>query len=609
MSTNQTTLERQAGKGTQTGFSLDDAFSDGDDHDEALEFSSAAIRKHLAEQQRWNPQESHDEDQATESSEMNEHDTSISTFYLDGSTCDSKSDSASASHVSQPIELDLPHDLSNIPLSEDPEHQEQVNDHAGVSDEERHVTEEPAYPVIRIDVSKPASSRVTTENGDIAAFSGENRQSFDIHGGDEPAVSRPMSPASELPTIPPSSSLPTAPVSAPSPHSHRSSRSAGPTMFQKVMSKTRPHFLPPKSQQEDRKHLADWEKMMKQSRAAEENRRKTLQERRLARELRIEKSIHVWEKEILPDWRVVYRDPGLRQLWWNGIPTKLRASMWERATGNALALSKDNYSSCLSRAKRALSSGVFPSETLQAIEEDISITLPTLHVFHPETGPLYQDLKDMLCAWVVSRADEGLGYTRGSSRIAAMILVNMSAPQGFVVMRNLLERHCMRSFYGGTSTKEDVEAYYRRIFDTLLADSMPKIYFNFKQHQISPAVYLPDWLVPLFLDHLPFEACARIWDVVLLEGDSFLFRAALATLAILEPRLFFPDRQELLDLLKGENKAAIEVARRDGVALDGAKYEIYGLDEEALWERIDSMEDWWRETTWRRLTQRELPDL
>jgi hypothetical protein len=268
MSTNQTTLERQAGKGTQTGFSLDDAFSDGDDHDEALEFSSAAIRKHLAEQQRWNPQESHDEDQATESSEMNEHDTSISTFYLDGSTCDSKSDSASASHVSQPIELDLPHDLSNIPLSEDPEHQEQVNDHAGVSDEERHVTEEPAYPVIRIDVSKPASSRVTTENGDIAAFSGENRQSFDIHGGDEPAVSRPMSPASELPTIPPSSSLPTAPVSAPSPHSHRSSRSAGPTMFQKVMSKTRPHFLPPKSQQEDRKHLADWEKMMKQSRAA-----------------------------------------------------------------------------------------------------------------------------------------------------------------------------------------------------------------------------------------------------------------------------------------------------------------------------------------------------
>jgi len=76
------------------------------------------------------------------------------------------------------------------------------------------------------------------------------------------------------------------------------------------------------------------------------------------------------------------------------------------------------------------------------------------------------------------------------------------------------------------------------------------VYFNFKQHHISPGAYLPDWLVPLFLDHLPFEACARLWDVLLLEGDSFLFRAALAVLAVLEPRLFFPDRQELIDLLR-----------------------------------------------------------
>ena len=107
-----------------------------------------------------------------------------------------------------------------------------------------------------------------------------------------------------------------------------------------------------------------------------------------------------------------------------------------------------------------------------------------------------------------------------------------------------------------------------RIFDTLLADAMPKsrcsldrwrcegtdpstsVYFNFKQHQLPPAHYLPDWLVPLFLDHLDINTCAHIWDVLLLEGDSFLFRAALALLALLEPRLFFPERKELLELLR-----------------------------------------------------------
>lgn len=58
------------------------------------------------------------------------------------------------------------------------------------------------------------------------------------------------------------------------------------------------------------------------------------------REKAIEDSLHIWEREIMPDWKVVFRNPQLRRLWWRGIPTKLRASMWEKAVGNALALSK-----------------------------------------------------------------------------------------------------------------------------------------------------------------------------------------------------------------------------------------------------------------------------
>ncbi|KAG8930375.1 hypothetical protein FRC02_004292 [Tulasnella sp. 418] len=78
----------------------------------------------------------------------------------------------------------------------------------------------------------------------------------------------------------------------------------------------------------------------------------------------------------------------------------------------------------------------------------------------------------------------------------------------------------------------------------------------------------------------------------------------------MEARLFFPDRKELLDVLQGENKAAKEVARRSGVMVDlGARYEQYGMTEESLWERIESMDEWWKESTWSRLIQRELPDI
>ncbi|KAG1765129.1 rab-GTPase-TBC domain-containing protein, partial [Suillus occidentalis] len=604
---------------------LDDAFSDGEDDN--LEFSSAAIRKHLAENPSWVGNDDREDDGETEYSSARDQDTSISTFCLDGSSnsyLGSRSSSSSPPPLTaeeQPDEQEVPQDFSDITLSEEPSANGQSTSHEDTQEEDASPPRDTSplrdmkYPAVHIDISRSPPSRVMMSTG-AESNCKDHQEDGAVHPVSNTFSSYLPAPVHDIPPLPPSPSspLPKSPTTPTITSHRRQTYSAGPSAFQKVMSQTRPHFLPPKNRQEDQKHMADWQAMMKQSRVAEEKRRKALQERRLARELKIEQSMYKWEKEILPDWRVVYKNPNLRRLWWNGIPTKLRASMWQQAVGNALALSKDNYKNCLSRATRALSSGSFPAETLQAMEQDILSTLPALHIFHPETGPLYQDLRDMLCAWVVSRADEGLGYVHGTAKIAGMILLNMKPQQGFVMMRNLLERHCMRSLYSSVAAKDDVSAVsvfmlLFRIFDTLLADCMPKIYFNFKQHQISPGAYLPDWLIPLFLDHLPFEACARLWDVLLLEGDSFLFRAALAVLAVLEPRLFFPDRQELLDLLRGKNKAALEVAKREGRLLDGAKYDIYGVDEETLWERIDSMEDWWKESTWKRLTQRELPDL
>ncbi|KAJ7070893.1 rab-GTPase-TBC domain-containing protein, partial [Mycena amicta] len=554
---------------------FDDAFDDADE--DGFNFNPDAIRN-IAQESSWGA--GHEE--PTETAHI-EPDESVSTLDING-----PSRSATPSRDDVVEEDDVEGQFSQISLSE------------YTTDEPPERDEAPApYPSVVVDV---ATHRVTLSDA-------ESISSHSSVSPPQPASAQ----QSNLDLAPSQATPPTTPPPAPIPlppqkPTHRPSRSAGPSALEKVRSRTRPSHLPPKARAEDQKHLSEWQTIMKQSRAAAEKRRKALQDRRLAREKKIEDSLPIWEKEIVPDWRAVHKNPTLRKLWWQGIPTKLRAPMWASAVGNALALSNDNYRTCLTRAKRALSSGSFPSATLALIEQDISTTLPALHIFDRETGPLYQDLRDMMTAWVVSRSDEGLGYTAGAARIAAMLLINMAPQQGFIVMRNLLERHCLRSFFGGEGAKDDVDAYYR-IFDTLLADGMPKIYFNFKQHLITPAAYLPQWLVPLFLDHLPFEACARIWDVVLLEGDSFLYRAALGILAVLEPRLFFPDRTELLELLRGENKAALDVARREGRSLDGGKYELYGVDEETLWERIDNMHDWWKDSTWMRLIQRELPDL
>ncbi|KAH9968645.1 rab-GTPase-TBC domain-containing protein [Russula dissimulans] len=598
-----------------TSFSLDDAFSDDDDIDPNLEFSSIAIRADLARTISYSQEdegfrdaeEPPDIDAAGDTEKpLPGPSSDIPSPTLDTNQVYAKFDSVSLSET--PVEKyshsEGQRDVQNVLQVTDDGHGER---HTG-NDSDSEVQQSAVYPdEARSDPATPDTSQGSQpplspppEHPPDTPISAAESETPPGQTNHERSASTP------LPSVTPSSTASTL-RPRPSPV-HKPTRSTGPSALEKVLSKTRPSFLPPKNRDEDLKHMADWENMMKRSRAAEEKRRKALQERRLARELQIEQSLYIWEKEVLPDWKVVHRNPAMRKLWWAGIPTKLRATMWERAVGNALALSQDTYRICLARAKRALAAGTFPTTSLGLIEQDVSSTLPSLHIFNPDSGPMYADLKDMLYAWVVSRSDEGLGYVLGTARIAAMVLLNMSAGPGFIVMKNLLERHCMRSFYGGLSTKDDMEAYYR-IFDTLLADGMPKIYFNFKQHHVSPSAYLRDWIVPLFLDHLPFEACARLWDVLLLEGDAFLYRACLAILAILESRLFFPDQQELLELLRGENKAALDVARREGRPLNGGKYEIYGVDEETLWDRIDFMNDWWKESTWNRLLQRELPDI
>ncbi|KAH9178802.1 rab-GTPase-TBC domain-containing protein [Lactarius sanguifluus] len=572
--TEQVIFQERLGKTppAPTPFDLDDdAFADGDDNDPGYEFSSTVIRAELARavsppQQDDIPtgiEESLDADAAGETSKPH---AGISGSLLVPMLAYSPTETSPTLQgcLGPPpngSQLYAKFDTVSLPESPIDEKQKSVHDekHDDARNEVEIANDSVSEPQHRAPLSPPPSGfqpDTPTSGNDPEMPSG---QSISVMAA--PTPSHTLSPVSS----PISSSSPSRPSSS---HKVKVTRSTGPSALEK-------------NRDEDQKHLSDWGKMMERSRAAEDKRRKALQERRLARELRVEQSLHIWEKGILPDWKIVHRNPAMRKLWWGGIPTKLRATMWQHAVGNPLALSKDAYRICLARAKRLLEAGTFPNTSLDQIEQDVRSTLPSLHIFHPGFG----------------------------TDIAAMILLNMPASPGFVVMKNLLERHCMRSFYGEISANDDVSTHTCTtpylIFDTLLADGMPKIYFNFKQHHISPSAYLRDWIIPLFIDHLPFEACARLWDVILLEGDAFLYRASLAMLAILEPRLFFPDRQELLELLRGENKAALEVARREGRAMDGGKYEIYGVDEEVFWDRIDAMNDWWKESTWTRLlTQR-----
>ena len=128
-----------------------------------------------------------------------------------------------------------------------------------------------------------------------------------------------------------------------------------------------------------------------------------------------------------------------------------------------------------------------------------------------------------------------------------------------------------------------------------------------------PSLYLHPWLRTVFAFHLPIDCATRIFDIFVLEGDSALFRVALAVLQSMEARLFNPDKDELRALFRGEDKGAIAVISRDRDKDSDATHvdpdEVYvqcGATEEAIFAALNAMA--WKETTWTRIVARELPD-
>ncbi len=48
---------------------------------------------------------------------------------------------------------------------------------------------------------------------------------------------------------------------------------------------------------------------------------------------------------------------------------------------------------------------------------------------------------------------------KGTAQIGGMLLINLPLDQAFLTMRNLIDRHCLRSFYGGEGSDDDVSTY------------------------------------------------------------------------------------------------------------------------------------------------------
>ena len=189
---------------------------------------------------------------------------------------------------------------------------------------------------------------------------------------------------------------------------------------EKVLTRTRPSWLPPKSQKEEKRHLKEYQRMMILSQEADRRRSAKQVDRQCAQDDSKKALLRIWEEHVLPNWDQAVREPRTRELWWRGVAPKSRGQVWQMAIGNELALTEVTYSRALQRAKdveERILDGTRSEEHqrektwFEAIRRDVKVAFPELNIFQPD-GPLHDGLVDVLMAYSMYRSD--VGYSHGT---------------------------------------------------------------------------------------------------------------------------------------------------------------------------------------------------
>lgn len=340
---------------------------------------------------------------------------------------------------------------------------------------------------------------------------------------------------------------------------------------ERVLSRTRPSWLPPKDQKEEKKHLREYQRMMESSLEAERKKAAMAAVQKCKEDDSKVALLRIWEEHVLPNWNQATREPRTRELWWRGIAPRSRAKVWQKAIGNNLALTEVTYTKALQRAKemqaRIVSSrdAEPPNEKawFDAIRRDVDtvhITFPELQIYQ-SGGPLYDGLVDVLMAYSMYRSD--VGYSHGSHLLAAFLFLTLpSAHATFITLANLLNRPLPLAFLTGDPTA--CAKAYSLVF-ALLEHKYPRLHthlFSPDELNIHPHEIFEPMLRTLFLSPgggLGIEAASRVWDVLVFDGDAAIVRTVVGVMGWLEPRLF-GSREEVMAVL-GWRGGAWDVGR------------------------------------------------
>ncbi|KAJ4455606.1 putative TBC1 domain family member 14 [Paratrimastix pyriformis] len=249
-----------------------------------------------------------------------------------------------------------------------------------------------------------------------------------------------------------------------------------------------------------------------------------------------------WLTEILPDWEEKRQTKAVRALWRLGLPDPIRSLLWPKAIPNSLCISHELFQHKIREARRARHKRALlgKEKSQQDIFQDLNRTLSELPMFRE---PAYQSkLRDLLEAWVFLRPD--VGYVQGMSFLGSLLLLHMDTYYAWLCFANMMSGPFFHPLFQLDNT--GYRATLCELFNECFRQNMNALAARFQSATITTETFLPHWFMTVFIHVLPLPCACRIFDCYVLEGASFLFRAALGILKYYESDLLGRPDEELL---------------------------------------------------------------
>lgn len=291
---------------------------------------------------------------------------------------------------------------------------------------------------------------------------------------------------------------------------------------------TRPEHLPPKTPDEEKKHLDEYGKIMAMAAEHEKRRHSAEEAKAQARSNQMHADIEVWQAWLKNPSRISSKR--LSQLWRRGIPQRVRGDVWISQVGNSLEVTLEGCTLAGNEAE---------------IVQDSSNVWPELGIFQPER-PLHRSL--ILIVRSFLGLHPTLKYQRSLSLIAGLLLLELDDEKALVVMANMLHKSLPLAVMMGD--EQTTSAHYTPYYKVFRA-KFSHLNDHFNSIRIAPNHYLDSMMSSMLTDRLDVDTAAHIIDVFLFEGDGFLLQAALGVVRSNEASLY-QSRSEVIDALEAK---------------------------------------------------------